>query len=88
MNANDIKDLRDVKEVIGDMESKFKETGTEIIKFPKEMQQDILERFVKKYNAQKNKMFQKVWKSQKEFMKIYTPYMDLQKVDAKVDVNK
>ena len=30
MNANDIKDLRDVKEVIGDMESKFKETGADI----------------------------------------------------------
>jgi len=67
---------------------KFKETGTQVVKFPKEMQQDILERFVKKYNDQKDPMFQKVWKSQKEFMKIYTPYMDLQKVDAEVDVNK
>ena len=30
MNANDIKDLRDVKEVIADMERKFDETGTDI----------------------------------------------------------
>ena len=67
---------------------KFKDYGTQVVKFPKEMQQDILERFVKKYNAQKNQMFQKVWKSQKEFLKIYTPYMKLQSVDAEVDVNK
>lgn len=67
---------------------KFKEYGTQIVKFPKEMQQDILERFVKKYNAQKDPMFQKAWKSQKEFLKLYTPYMKLQSVDAEVDVNK
>jgi len=30
MNANDIKDLRDVKEVIADMERKFAETGIDI----------------------------------------------------------
>ena len=66
----------------------FKEKGVEIRKFPVEMQQDVLERFVQKYNAQKDPMFQKVWQSQKDFLKIYTPYMDLQKVDAKVDVNK
>jgi len=67
---------------------KFKEYGTQVVKFPKEMQQDILERFVKKYNAQKDPMFQKVWKSQKEFLKLYTPYMKLQSVDAEVDVNQ
>jgi TRAP-type mannitol/chloroaromatic compound transport system substrate-binding protein len=67
---------------------KFKETGTEVIKFPQEMQQEILDKFVEKYNAQKDPMFQKVWKSQKDFLKIYTPYMGLQKVDAQVDVNK
>jgi hypothetical protein len=31
-------------------------------------------------------MFQKVWKSQKDFMKVYNPYMDLQKVDAQVSI--
>jgi TRAP-type mannitol/chloroaromatic compound transport system substrate-binding protein len=66
----------------------FKDKGAEVVKFPAEMQQTILDKFVEKYNAQKDPMFQKVWKSQKEFMKIYTPYMDLQNVDAKVDVNK
>ncbi len=67
---------------------KFKDYGTQVVKYPEEMQKDILERFVKKYNAQKDPMFQKAWKSQKEFLKIYTPYMKLQKVDAEVDVNK
>ncbi|MDH4265442.1 MAG: TRAP transporter substrate-binding protein DctP [Deltaproteobacteria bacterium] len=57
-----------------------------IVRFPKAMQQDILERFVKKYDAQKDPMFQKVWKSQKELMKIYNPYMKLQSVDAEVEV--
>lgn len=66
----------------------FREKGVEIVKFPAKMQQEVLNRFVEKYNAQKDPMFQKVWKSQKEFLKIYTPYMELQKVDAKVDVNK
>jgi len=74
----------DMKQVV----QKFKEYGTQVVKFPKEMQQDILERFVKKYNAQKDPMFQKVWKSQKEFLKLYTPYMKLQSVDAEVDVNQ
>jgi TRAP-type mannitol/chloroaromatic compound transport system substrate-binding protein len=67
---------------------KFKDTGTEVVKFPPEMQQEILDKFVEKYNSQKDPMFQKVWKSQKEFMKTYTPYMDLQNVEAKVDVNQ
>jgi TRAP-type mannitol/chloroaromatic compound transport system substrate-binding protein len=67
---------------------KFKAYGTQISKFPKEMQQEILEKFVAKYNAQKDPMFQKVWQSQKTFLKLYTPYMDLQKVDANVDVSK
>jgi TRAP-type mannitol/chloroaromatic compound transport system substrate-binding protein len=67
---------------------KFKDYGTTIVKFPKEMQQQILERFVEKYNMQKDPMFQKIWKSQKDFLKLYTPYMKLQAVDADVDVNK
>ena len=66
----------------------FLSPKAEVIKFPEEMQQHILERFVEKYNAQKDPMFQKVWKSQKEFLALYTPYMELQSVDAEVDVNK
>ena len=50
------------------------------------MQQEILEKFVQKYDGQKDPMFQKVWKSQKDFMKVYNPYMDLQKVDAQVTI--
>ena len=72
----------DVKAVQG-----IKEKGkVQIIKFPKEMQQEVLEKFVQKYDAQKDPMFQKTWKSQKEFMKQYNEYMDLQKVDAKVEI--
>jgi hypothetical protein len=48
------------------------------------MQQEILDRFVAEYDAVKDPMFQKVWKSQKEFIKIYVPYMKLQQVDAEV----
>jgi TRAP-type mannitol/chloroaromatic compound transport system substrate-binding protein len=76
------------KWLVADCEAvkKFKEYGTQIIKFPKEMQQEILEKFVEKYNNNKDPMFQKVWQSQKKFLKLYTPYMELQKVDAKVDI--
>ena len=76
--------------IVADCEAikKYRDYGTEFIKFPNEMQQEILERFVDKYNNYKNPLFQKIWKSQKEFLKLYTPYMELQKVDAKVDVNK
>jgi TRAP-type mannitol/chloroaromatic compound transport system substrate-binding protein len=63
-----------------------KEGKVSIMRFPKEMQQDVLERFLKKYDAQKDPMFQKVWKSQKEFMKMYNPYMKLQSVDAEVEI--
>ena len=63
-----------------------KEGKLTIIKFPKEMQQDILERFVKKYDAQPDKMFHKVWESQKAFMRVYNPYMKLQAVDAEVTI--
>lgn len=74
--------------LLGDSKAsqKFKELGVQIIKFPPEMQKDVLERFIKKYDKHPDKMFQKVWKSQKEFLKVYTPYMELQKVDAKVEV--
>jgi TRAP-type mannitol/chloroaromatic compound transport system substrate-binding protein len=55
-----------------------------VVKYPKEMQQEILDKFVAQYDGVKDPMFQKVWKSQKEFMKIYVPYMKLQQVDAEV----
>ena len=45
-----------------------------------------MEKFVQKYDGQKDPMFQKVWKSQKDFMKLYNPYMKLQAVDAAVDI--
>ena len=32
-------------------------------------------------------VFAVVWQSQKDFLKLYTPYMKLQSVDAEVDVN-
>jgi TRAP-type mannitol/chloroaromatic compound transport system substrate-binding protein len=63
-----------------------KEGKVTIMKFPKEMQQEILEKFVVKYDGQKDKMFQKIWQSQKDFMKHYNPYMKLQSVDAEVTI--
>jgi TRAP-type mannitol/chloroaromatic compound transport system substrate-binding protein len=55
-----------------------------VVKYPTEMQQEILDKFVAQYDAVPDPMFQKVWKSQKEFMKIYVPYMKLQQIDAEV----
>ena len=55
-----------------------------VTKFSKEVQQEILDKFVAQYDAVTDPMFQKVWKSQKEFIKIYVPYMKLQQVDAEV----
>jgi len=55
-----------------------------IRKFPREIQQEILDKFVASYDNVNEPMFQKVWKSQKEFMKIYVPYMRLQQADADV----
>jgi TRAP-type mannitol/chloroaromatic compound transport system substrate-binding protein len=55
-----------------------------LVKYSNEMQQEILDKFVAEYDAFPDPMFQKVWKSQKEFMKIYVPYMKLQQVDAEV----
>lgn len=63
-----------------------KEGKTTILRYPKEMQQDILQRFVQKYDNHPDKMFQKVWKSQKEFMKVYNPYMKLQSVEAEITI--
>jgi len=60
------------------------EDQVNIAKFPKEVQQEFLDRFVAHYDSVQDPMFQKVWKSQKEFMKIYVPYMKLQQVDAEV----
>lgn len=55
-----------------------------ITKFSKEVQQEILNGFVAQYDSVQDPMFQKVWKSQKEFIKIYVPYMKLQQVDTEV----
>lgn len=65
---------------------KYQELGVEIIKFPKEMQQEILNRFVEKYDQHPDKMFQKVWHSQKDFLKLYRPYMQIQQVEAEVSL--
>jgi TRAP-type mannitol/chloroaromatic compound transport system substrate-binding protein len=66
---------------------KFKKEGKlTILRFPKEMQQDVMEKFLKKYDAHPDKMFQKTWQSQKAVMKIYNPYMKLQSVEAEVSV--
>jgi len=63
----------------------LKEEGkVQLTKFSKEIQQEILDRFVARYDAVQDPMFQKVWNSQKEFMKIYVPYMRLQQTDAEV----
>jgi TRAP-type mannitol/chloroaromatic compound transport system substrate-binding protein len=75
--------LWDDCKAVADIKAKGK---VEIIRYPKEMQQVILEKFVQKYDDQKDPIFQKVWKSQKDFMKVYNPYMDLQKVDAQVTI--
>jgi TRAP-type mannitol/chloroaromatic compound transport system substrate-binding protein len=63
----------------------LKEEGkTELFKFPPELQQEILDKYIVQYDAIKDPLFQKVWKSQQEFMKSYVPYMKLQQVDAEV----
>ena len=61
---------------------KYQELGVQILKFPKEMQQEIIDRFIEKYDNHPDKMFQKVWQSQKEFLKVYQPYMKIQQVEA------
>jgi len=65
----------------------LKEQGKPAVtKFSPQMQQEILNRLLAQYDAVSDPLFQKVWKSQKEFMKIYVPYMELQKVDAVVNL--
>lgn len=65
----------------------IKEQGKPTIaKMSPQMQQEILNRLLAQYDAVPDPLFQKVWKSQKEFMKIYVPYMELQKVDAVVNL--
>jgi TRAP-type mannitol/chloroaromatic compound transport system substrate-binding protein len=61
---------------------------TELVHFPREMQQEILERFQKKYENHKNPMFRKCWKSFKDFMSYYGPYNQLQSVEAYVEIWK
>ena len=39
-----------------------------VVKYSNQMQQEILDKFVAKYDTVPDPMFQKVWKSQKEFM--------------------
>ena len=52
----------------------LKEEGkTTLYKFPSELQQEILDKYVAQYDAIQDPMFQKVWKSQQEFMKAYVP---------------
>ena len=66
---------------------KYNDYGTTFMKYPVEMQQDIMDRFVDKYNNYDDAMFQKVWHSQKDFLKVYTPYKDLQTVEAQITVD-
>jgi TRAP-type mannitol/chloroaromatic compound transport system substrate-binding protein len=54
----------------------------QVMKISKEMQQEILDKLADVSELNPDPMFQKVWKSQKEFMKTYVPYMELQKIDA------
>jgi TRAP-type mannitol/chloroaromatic compound transport system substrate-binding protein len=63
----------------------LKEQGkTALFKFPSEMQQEILDKYVAQYDAIQDPLFQKIWKSQQEFLKAYVPYMKFQQVDAEV----
>lgn len=64
----------------------FKDKGVEVAKFPAAMQKDILERFIVEYDKHPDEMFQKVWASQKKFLKTYAPYAELQKMDVTVDI--
>jgi TRAP-type mannitol/chloroaromatic compound transport system substrate-binding protein len=57
-----------------------------ITRFSPQMQQEILNKLLAQYDAIPDSLFRKVWKSQKDFMRIYVPYMQLQKVDAVVDL--
>ena len=61
----------------------LKEGGNvQILKLSREIQQEILDKLIPVNDSNPDSMFQKVWKSQKEFMKAYAPYMELQKIDA------
>jgi TRAP-type mannitol/chloroaromatic compound transport system substrate-binding protein len=74
---------------MGDAETvqKIKGLGkVEFVRYSPEMQKEILKKFVEKYDEQKDPMFKKVWKSQKDFLKLWTPYQHLQKVAAEVNV--
>jgi len=53
-------------------------------KCPREIQKEILDKFVAYSDNANEPMFQKVWKAQKVFVKIYVPYMRLQQADAEV----
>jgi TRAP-type mannitol/chloroaromatic compound transport system substrate-binding protein len=64
----------------------FKDKGVQIGKFSPQMQKEILERFVKEYDKHTDKMFLKVWASQKKFLKVYAPYAELQTMNATVEI--
>lgn len=66
---------------------RYREYGTTMMKYPVDMQQEIMDRFVEKYENYDDAMFQKVWQSQKDFLAVYTPYKDLQSVEARIEVD-
>ena len=66
----------------------MQKSDTEFVHFPKEMQQEVLERFAEKYENYDNAMFQKCWTSMKDFMSYYGPYNELQSVQAHVKIWK
>ncbi len=66
----------------------MQQSDTEFVHFPPEMQQEIMDRFKEKYDNYDDEMFQKCWKSLKDFMSYYGPYDQLQSVDAQVEIWK
>jgi TRAP-type mannitol/chloroaromatic compound transport system substrate-binding protein len=61
----------------------LKEGGNvQILKLSREVQQEILDKMIPIFDSNPDLMFQKVWKSQKEFWRTYVPYLELQKIDV------
>lgn len=60
--------------------------GATLMKYSPEAQKEILDKFTEKYDQQTDPMFQKVWKSQKEFLKVYNPYKKVQLVEAEAEI--
>ena len=61
--------------------------GAILTKYPPEAQKEILDKFVEQYDAYPDDMFQKVWASQREFLKVYNPYKEVQAVEAVADLD-